>query len=200
MPGVINKPRKDPRQSPPASILLIRRHRSHDFPLQGQFFSFCESFSLPFHSSSSGDETLFSQKSRTFLIARVNLMIIDDGPAVGAELFTWVGSEDGNAWASRVMEAMLQPRYCRPPTPCRTTDTHNLIHHGATDAALRPLPFCSNRSHRRFTSPIKMHRTPQETERNAYRSAESNLGFYLGLLRHATSPRDVLIAWRTRCF
>lgn len=98
------------------------------------------------------------------------------------------------------MEAMLQTRYCRPPTPCRTTDTHNLIHHGATDAALRPLPFCSNRSHRRFTSPIKMHRTPQETERNAYRPAESNLGFYLGLLRHATSPRDVLIAWRTRCF
>lgn len=126
MPGVINKPRKDPRQSPPASILLIRRHRSHDFPLQGQFFSFCESFSLPFHSSSSGDETLFSQKSRTFLIARVNLMIIDDGPAVGAELFTWVGSEDGNAWPLRALWKRCYSRDTvghRPPAarPTHTT-------------------------------------------------------------------------------
>ena len=33
--------------------------------------------------------------------------------------------------------------------------------------------FASNRSHRRSTSPIKMHRAPQETERNAYRPEES---------------------------
>lgn len=41
--------------------------------------------------------------------------------------------------------------------------------------------FASNRSHRRSTSPIKMHRAPQETERNAYRPEESIHRFYLFL-------------------
>lgn len=29
-----------------------------------------------------------------------------------------------------VLEAILRERYCRPPTPRRTADTHNLIHRG----------------------------------------------------------------------
>lgn len=117
-------------------------------------------------------------------------MVIDDARAGQASRSAPLRASH---FSPRVMEAMLQPRYCRPPTPCRTTDTHNLIHHGATDAALRPLPFCSTRSHRRSTSPIKMHRAPQETERNAYRRAESKTRS-TSALRHATRSGDVLIA------
>lgn len=60
--------------------------------------------------------------------------------------------------------------------------------------------FASNRSHRRSTSPIKMHRAPQETERNAYRPEESIHRFYLSLslsslsLSPAAKYGNVLIA------
>lgn len=46
--------------------------------------------------------------------------------------------------------------------------------------------FASNRSHRRSTSPIKMHRAPQETERNAYRPEES--------IHRSTSARSLFLS------
>lgn len=46
--------------------------------------------------------------------------------------------------------------------------------------------FASNRSHRRSTSPIKMHRAPQETERNAYRPEES--------IHRSTSARSLSLS------
>lgn len=62
-----------------------------------------------------------------------NLMIIDDD----TQLRCSVGRSSVvffRAWTrldvESVMEAMVEPWYCRPPTPCRTPDTHNLIHHG----------------------------------------------------------------------
>lgn len=60
--------------------------------------------------------------------------------------------------------------------------------------------FASNRSHRRSTSPIKMHRAPQETERNAYRPEESiqpprSLSFSFRIAKHG----NVLIRELENC-
>lgn len=63
------------------------------------------------------------------------------------------------------MEAMLQERYCRAPTPRRTTDTHNLIHHGTTGEWV--LPFCSLRSFAGVQRRMEMRRVARKKPKEA---------------------------------